>query len=109
MRDAGMAASVVRPLFTTQPGSRIRTPPSPPGLKRYFHAKRGEGLLSPTGLRILDHACDRAIDCSGEPLVGHVPPRISQHGSALFAQGGLLLALAQRCGTSAASKATSAV
>lgn len=39
------------------------------GLKRYFHAKRGEGLLSSEGLRILDYACDTAADRAGEPLV----------------------------------------
>ncbi|PRW44236.1 Sodium hydrogen exchanger 7 [Chlorella sorokiniana] len=38
------------------------------GLKRYFHAKRGEGLLSTKGLRILDYACDRAADCAYQPL-----------------------------------------
>lgn len=39
------------------------------GLKRYFHAKRGEGLLSAQGLRILDYACDRAMDQAHAPLV----------------------------------------
>ncbi len=39
------------------------------GLKRYFHAKRGEGLLSTKGLRILDYACDRAADQAYQPLV----------------------------------------
>ncbi|KAL4858875.1 Protein ACTIVITY OF BC1 COMPLEX KINASE 3 [Chlorella vulgaris] len=38
------------------------------GLKRYFHAKRGEGLLSAQGLRILDYACDRAMDQAHAPL-----------------------------------------
>jgi len=39
------------------------------GLKRYFHSKRGEGLLSAQGLRILDYACDCAINCPHQPLV----------------------------------------
>ncbi|PSC69954.1 Sodium hydrogen exchanger 7 [Micractinium conductrix] len=38
------------------------------GLKRYFHSKRGAGLLSSQGLRILDFACDRAMDCPHRPL-----------------------------------------
>eukprot|EP00884_Botryococcus_braunii_P001610 jgi/Botrbrau1/1144/Bobra.0162s0035.1 len=38
------------------------------GLKRYFHAKRGEGLLSARGMQILDHACDIAIDEAERPL-----------------------------------------
>eukprot|EP00887_Chlorella_sp_A99_P005087 scaffold25.g5087.t1 len=38
------------------------------GLKRYYHAKRMEGLLSAKGLRILDYACDRAAEEAGEPL-----------------------------------------
>eukprot|EP00879_Flechtneria_rotunda_P004544 GHRR01004799.1.p1 GENE.GHRR01004799.1~~GHRR01004799.1.p1 ORF type:complete len:1688 (+),score=648.93 GHRR01004799.1:153-5216(+) len=32
------------------------------GLKRYFHAKRMEGLLSARGLRILDYSCDTLLD-----------------------------------------------
>ncbi len=32
------------------------------GIKRYVHAKRAEGLLSPEGLLRLDEACDRALD-----------------------------------------------
>ena len=39
------------------------------GLKRYFHSKRGEGLLSAQGLRILDHASDLAADQAHHPLV----------------------------------------
>lgn len=39
------------------------------GLERYFHAKRGEGLLSTEGLRILSYACDVAADRAIEPLV----------------------------------------
>ena len=42
------------------------------GLKRYFHAKRSEGLLSMEGLRILDYACDVAADRSLDPLVSHL-------------------------------------
>ena len=32
------------------------------GIKRYVHAKRAEGLLSPEGLLRLDEACDHALD-----------------------------------------------
>ena len=42
------------------------------GLKRYFHAKRSEGLLSMEGLRILDYACDVAADRALDPLVSHL-------------------------------------
>lgn len=38
------------------------------GLKRYFHDKRGQGLLSGRGIVELDHACDAAMDRSDEPL-----------------------------------------
>ncbi len=38
------------------------------GLKRYFHDKRGQGLLSGQGIVELDHACDAAMDRSSEPL-----------------------------------------
>eukprot|EP00891_Asterochloris_glomerata_P006187 jgi/Astpho2/6187/Aster-x0275 len=38
------------------------------GLKRYFHQKRIEGLLSSTGMRVLDNACDVSIDNAEEPL-----------------------------------------
>lgn len=38
------------------------------GLKRYFHAKRGEGLLSAEGMQLLDHACDLAMDRADHPL-----------------------------------------
>lgn len=37
-------------------------------LKRYFHRKRHEGLLSGNGLRMLDNACDTCIDRSFEPI-----------------------------------------
>ena len=39
------------------------------GLKRYFHDKRGQGLLSGRGIVVLDHACDVAMDASASPLV----------------------------------------
>jgi len=39
------------------------------GLKRYFHDKRGQGLLSGRGMLVLDHACDVAMDGSSSPLV----------------------------------------
>lgn len=38
------------------------------GLKRYFHAKRMEGLLSSRGLRILDAACESALEAPAKPL-----------------------------------------
>jgi hypothetical protein len=39
------------------------------GLKRYFHAKRMEGLLSARGLRILDSGCDELLEGEeGKPL-----------------------------------------
>lgn len=38
------------------------------GLKRYFHEKRGQGLLSGRGIVELDHACDAAMDRSDQPL-----------------------------------------
>ena len=38
------------------------------GLKRYFHAKRMEGLLSAQGLRILDSSCDMLLENPHEPL-----------------------------------------
>ena len=39
------------------------------GLKRYFHDKRKQGLLSGKGILVLDHACDVAMDASMSPLV----------------------------------------
>ena len=39
------------------------------GLKRYFHDKRRQGLLSGRGMVVLDHACDVAMDASFSPLV----------------------------------------
>ena len=38
------------------------------GLKRYFHDKRRQGLLSAKGILVLDHACDVAMDASASPL-----------------------------------------
>ncbi|KAI3423997.1 hypothetical protein D9Q98_009830 [Chlorella vulgaris] len=38
------------------------------GLKRYYHAKRLEGLLSVQGLRILEYACDYAAEHTVQPL-----------------------------------------
>lgn len=52
------------------------------GLKRYFAAKRGEGLLSAEGLRCLNHACDVAFDRTGNALASPVRP------SALHTYGG---------------------
>ena len=39
------------------------------GLKRYFHEKRGQGLLTGPGILVLDHACDAAMDSSAHPLI----------------------------------------
>jgi hypothetical protein len=39
------------------------------GLKRYFHEKRAQGLLTGRGILVLDHACDAAMDASAEPLL----------------------------------------
>ncbi|GAB4814387.1 hypothetical protein N2152v2_001433 [Parachlorella kessleri] len=47
------------------------------GLKRYFHAKRSEGLLSMEGLRILDYACDVAADRALGPLASPQEPPVS--------------------------------
>ncbi|KAK9831565.1 hypothetical protein WJX74_000240 [Apatococcus lobatus] len=38
------------------------------GIKRYVHAKRAEGLLSPEGLLRLDEACDHALDSPDKPI-----------------------------------------
>ncbi|KAF6264741.1 hypothetical protein COO60DRAFT_18214 [Scenedesmus sp. NREL 46B-D3] len=38
------------------------------GLKRYFHGKRMEGLLSARGLRILDAACEVGLEDASRPL-----------------------------------------
>ena len=38
------------------------------GIKRYIYSKRQEGLLSPSGARILAYACDSAIEESGNSL-----------------------------------------
>lgn len=38
------------------------------GLKRYFHGKRAEGLLSASGMQLLDYACDHQMDSPDQPL-----------------------------------------
>lgn len=38
------------------------------GLKRYFHGKRAEGLLSARGVQLLDYACDLQMDDANKPL-----------------------------------------
>jgi hypothetical protein len=38
------------------------------GLKRYFHDKRRQGLLTGRGILVLDHACDAAMDRAAGPL-----------------------------------------
>lgn len=47
--------------------ARAQTHP-PPGLKRYFHGKRMQGLLSARGLRILDFGCDTLLDDPYRPM-----------------------------------------
>ena len=44
-------------------------PPHPhPAPQRYFHAKQLEGLLSSSGLRVLDFCCDCCLDAPEAPL-----------------------------------------
>ena len=38
------------------------------GLKRYFHHKRAEGLLSARGMQLLDWACSLQMDQANRPL-----------------------------------------
>jgi len=38
------------------------------GLKRYFHSKRGRGLISAEGVQLLDHACSAAVDEPSQAL-----------------------------------------
>lgn len=38
------------------------------GIKRYFHGKRGEGLLSARGMQLLDFICDVQMDHAERPL-----------------------------------------
>lgn len=38
------------------------------GLKKYFHGKRGEGLLSARGIQVLEFMCNIQIDNADEPL-----------------------------------------
>jgi len=38
------------------------------GLKKYFHGKRAEGLLSARGIQVLDFMCDLQMDLAHEPL-----------------------------------------
>ena len=38
------------------------------GLKKYFHGKRAEGLLSARGMQLLDFMCDLQMDHAEEPL-----------------------------------------
>ena len=38
------------------------------GIKRYFHGKRGEGLLSARGMQLLDFICDVQMDHADRPL-----------------------------------------
>jgi hypothetical protein len=60
-------------MFTCLPVVVYCTPPPGPrppraGLKRYFHAKRMEGLLSASGLRILDSGCEVLLEAPHKPL-----------------------------------------
>lgn len=49
------------------------------GLKRYFHGKRAEGLLSARGMQLLDWACALQMDQAGRPLflVQHIERCVS--------------------------------
>lgn len=38
------------------------------GLKKYFHAKQRDGLLSAEGMQLLDWACSMAMDDASRPL-----------------------------------------
>ncbi|KAK9788845.1 hypothetical protein WJX73_003600 [Symbiochloris irregularis] len=38
------------------------------GLKRYYHAKRAEGLLSARGMQLLDWVCAAQMDAASQPL-----------------------------------------
>jgi hypothetical protein len=42
------------------------------GLRRYFHRKRHEGLLSAQGLRMLENACDNCLEnpCDAVDIFG---------------------------------------
>ena len=39
------------------------------GLQRYFHDKRGRGLISAEGVQLLDHACSAAKDQPAQRLI----------------------------------------
>lgn len=52
----------------TKKSCQPASPPLPTGLKRYFHAKRMEGLLSARGLRILDNGCEVLLESPEKPL-----------------------------------------
>ena len=38
------------------------------GIKRYFHGKRAEGLLSARGMQLLDYTCDVQMDHADRAL-----------------------------------------
>jgi hypothetical protein len=54
------------PLTPSFPSAPSSLPPA--GLKRYFHGKRMQGLLSARALRILDFGCDTLLDDPYKPL-----------------------------------------
>jgi hypothetical protein len=59
------------------------------GMKRYFHRKRNEGLLSSQGLRTLVHACDTCTDRPHLPIniFGRLDVRASFPTSAALSLG----------------------
>ncbi|GAB4813268.1 hypothetical protein N2152v2_000314 [Parachlorella kessleri] len=61
--SAAPTVSTVDPQALAEMRSRLLA-----GLKRYFHAKRMEGLLSVQGMRILDYACELAAEHADQPL-----------------------------------------
>lgn len=52
------------------------------GLKRYFHEKRGRGLISAEGVQLLDHACSAAVDRSSQRL--NIWTNIEKYAESMF-------------------------
>lgn len=67
------------------------------GLKRHFHFKSAEGLLSKGSLRLLDFACDAALSRPHKPLNLWKEVRVWLNGCD-GAAGGLLAGLLLECG-----------
>lgn len=58
------------------------------GMKRFFHTKSMEGLLSRAGLRMLDHSCDDQIDSPMAPL--RIWAKLERHIKSNWQMGVLL-------------------